>query len=130
MAYGNYRPYSSRSGDLAVVTPAAWIVQGWWSVAPGAQQTLYRSYSDDHIYFRIQDRNGTITPRNYENSAEFCTSSYGFSTIEMDNQTAGNRNNFQISANGSRTNGATCAAAGGEWKTFYKMRAHMDFTVN
>lgn len=131
VAYGKYRPYSSNTNGLAFITPAAWVAQGWWSVAPGARQIIYRSYSDDHIYFRIENRFGDLAPRSHEGSAQFCTSSYAFYSTEMEKQYPGSNNNFAMSINnGARTTGVTCSQVGGEWDTFYKMRAHMDFTVN
>ncbi len=130
VAYGKYRPYSSRSGDLAVVTLAAWTAEGWWSVAPGTSRNIYRSNSDEHIYFRFESSSDAIVPSSYESSAEFCTSNYAFYSEEMEQQQPSNRYNFRIRANGQNTNAATCAEAGGQWETFYKMRVHMDFTVN
>lgn len=114
VAYGKYRPYSSRSGDLAVVTLAAWTAEGWWSVEPGTRHNIYRSNSDDHIYFRFENSSGAIVPRNYESSAEFCTSNYAFYSEELEQQQSGNRNNFRVRANGQNTNAATCAGAGGQ----------------
>ncbi len=113
-----------------IVTPAAWTAEGWWSVAPGARRTIYRSNSDDRIYFRIENSNGTIVPRTYDSTAEFCTSSYAFTSVELERQQPGSRSNFSLNANGRNAQGATCAEAGGQWETFYKMRVHMDFTVN
>lgn len=130
VAYGKYRPYSSRSGDLMVVTPAAWVAEGWWSVAPGAQRNIYRSNTDDRIYFRIENSKGAVVPRSYDSTAEFCTSNYAFTSVELEKKQTGNRNNFQINANRQNVSGATCAEAGGQWETFYKMRVHMNFTVN
>lgn len=130
VAYGKYRPYSSRSGDLMIVTPAAWTAEGWWSVAPGARRNIYRSNTDDRIYFRIENSRGAIVPRNYDGTAEFCTSNSAFNSVEMEQQRPGNRNNFMVNANSRSVYGATCAEAGGQWETFYKMRVHMNFTVN
>lgn len=126
VAYGKYRPYDG--GELA--PPSAWIASGWWRVAPGTSRSIYRSSSDDHIYFRIEDSNGAVVPRNYEDSADFCTSTHAFTSTELEQQSAGNGANFRIKANDGATYGATCAEAGGQWETFYKMRVHTDFTVH
>lgn len=135
VAYGYHVPYSSSSGSsgyrLMVVTPEHWIATGWFKVAPYSSRDIVNT-SSSKMYFRLESNGNTITPRNYEHSANFCIHStkafFSKEYVESDrfevqyDKQGGTYQNYR--------SGSSCSSANGQWHKFFKMNVHMTFTVN
>lgn len=132
VAYGWHVPYSSKSGDLTVVTEEQWRARGWWSVNPHAGRWIYKSNSTGTMYFRITSRGNTLIPRDYLDSAQFCISErdafYSSETVKYKKFVLDyDKQNGVYQRHGR---GTTCSQAQGEWQTFYRMKIRTTFTVN